>query len=138
VAASFDRPIPDTDRGLPLVLPAPPPARPPPKSTIRASGRSLPHNYGRGPLGASTSRIRSARWRTRRVSAGPAVARSGFDLFEPPGQHDDEGERTRFPLGRRQHHHLPGAAQAVAKASKPPGTRRGGPNWGRQSGPICG
>ena len=51
------------------------PDRPHRRSATRAGGPALGHDGLGDPLGPSSPRISSARWRRRRVSAGPAVTK---------------------------------------------------------------
>jgi hypothetical protein len=66
------------------------------RSATRAGGPGLGHGgVGDRHWGASSSRINSARWRRRRVSAGPAVARSASILSSIRGSATASGRRGR-------------------------------------------
>jgi hypothetical protein len=80
------------------MAPAPPALAtlPPRRSATRAGGPALRHDgVGDRRRGVSSPRINSARWRRRRVSAGPAVARSASMLSSIRGSATASGRRGR-------------------------------------------
>jgi len=77
-----------------------PASRPYRRSVIRAGEPALGHDGVGDRSGcASSSRINSARWRKRRVSAGSRGGERGLDLFQHPRQCDGEGEEGAVEIG---------------------------------------
>jgi hypothetical protein len=64
------------------------------RSVTRAGGPGLGHDRVGDPLGVSSPRINSARWLRRRVSAGPAVARSASIFSSIRGSATASGRRS--------------------------------------------